>query len=342
MVPDAVAWIADRKVLSLLDQRKLPDRELFVECGNVEETARAVEEMIVRGAPAIGIAAAYGVVLAARDAAADLDAALTRLAKTRPTAVNLFWALSRMKKRFERWQTSRNTSLEDALLEEARMIHVEDREGNRRLGSYGAALFPASSTVLTHCNAGAIATGGHGTALGILRSAREEGKELKVYADETRPLFQGARLTSWELARDGFDVTLICDSMAASLMKAQKIDAVLVGADRIASNGDTANKIGTYMLAVLARCHDIPFYVAAPWSTLDLTLKDGDAIPIEVRSETELRLLPGGQSVPDTVKIWNPAFDVTPADLITAIITDRGIFKAPFSFEKDAVSGGNE
>ena len=331
MIPNAIEWDDKESVLKLLDQRALPGKEVYVVCHDAEEVACAIENMTVRGAPAIGIAAAYGVVLAAAgpqgcDAAA---AALRRLARTRPTAVNLFWALARMAECLENIASVGNIV---ALLNEARRIHLEDIQNNRKLGEHGALLLPDNATVLTHCNAGALATGGHGTALGVLRSAREAGKTIKIYADETRPLLQGARLTVWELSRDGFDVTLICDSMAAYLMKSKKIDAVIVGADRIASNGDTANKIGTYMLAVLALAHKVPFYVAAPWSTLDLSLTNGDKIPIEERDEQEVRALLDGQRVPEAVKIWNPAFDVTPSELITAIITERGVFKAPFDF----------
>jgi methylthioribose-1-phosphate isomerase len=287
--------------------------------------------MVVRGAPAIGIAAAYGVALAAPGGRDAVVFAMDRLARTRPTAVNLFGALSRMRDCLER---APDEGLQASLLEEARRIHDEDVEGNRRLGEHGAALLPPDAAVLTHCNAGAIATGGHGTALGILRSAREAGKTIKVYADETRPLLQGARLTAWELERDGFDVTLICDGMAAALMKTRRIDAVVVGADRIAANGDTANKTGTYMLAIAAAAHDVPFYVAAPRSTLDPSIPSGEGIPIEMRADVEIRRLANGQSVPGPVKIWNPAFDVTPAKLITAIITEEGVFRAPYRFEK--------
>ncbi len=331
MLPGAATWNAEGCV-ELLDQRLLPGMECFVACRNAEEVAQAIENMTVRGAPAIGIAAAYGVVLDAGDGRTAVLAALERLARTRPTAVNLFRALSRMRGRLDR---TADQDLRPALLEEARRIHEEDIEANHRMGAYGAALLPDRATVLTHCNAGAIATGGHGTALGVLRSAREAGKTIKVYADETRPLLQGARLTVWELARDGFDVTLICDGMAAALMKKEEIDAVIVGADRIAGNGDTANKIGTYMLAVLAAAHGVPFYVAAPWSTMDPSLEDGKGIPIEERSDREVRCLPGGRSVPEAVKIWNPAFDVTPAERITAIITERGVFRPPYRFGRE-------
>lgn len=327
----AVEWIAGEGVLKLLDQRALPGREAYVVCRSVEDAALAIENMTVRGAPAIGIAAAYGVLLAGGGRGA-VSAALERLARTRPTAVNLFAALERMRAVFESASSLDGAALTDRLLDEAVRIHEADIEANRRMGAYGADLLPQDAVVLTHCNAGAIATGGHGTALGILRSAREAGKTVRVFADETRPLLQGARLTVWELARDGFEVTLITDGMAGALMRTGRIDAVIVGADRIAANGDTANKIGTYGLAVLAAAHGVPFYVAAPWSTFDLSLPDGSGIPIEERSEEEMRVLSGGQRVPDAVRVWNPAFDVTPARCITAIVTERGVFRPPYRF----------
>ncbi|MDR1731161.1 MAG: S-methyl-5-thioribose-1-phosphate isomerase [Synergistaceae bacterium] len=329
MLPESVSWREKNGVLELLDQRALPGAERSVVCREPEDVAQAIENMTVRGAPAIGIAAAYGVLLGARSGRKAASLALERLARTRPTAVNLFSALNRMKKCLE---SAPDDALERVLLEEARRIHGEDLENNRRLGAYGAALLPDKAVVLTHCNAGAVATGGHGTALGILRSAREAGKTIKVYADETRPLLQGSRLTAWELDRDGFDVTVICDGMAAALMKNQSVDAVIVGADRIAANGDTANKTGTYMLAVAARHHGVPFYVAAPRSTLDPALPSGEHIPIEIRSDGEVRRLFDGSSIPESVKIWNPAFDVTPAELITAIITEEGVFRPPCRF----------
>ena len=331
----AVSWREAERALRLLDQRALPAEERFVLCRTVEEAARAIEDMTVRGAPAIGIAAAYGVALAVRDGRTGREAvrpAMDRLARTRPTAVNLFAALDRMARWLDTDPTLEGDSLFRALLAEAAAIHEEDVAANRRMGELGAALLPDRAAVLTHCNAGAIATGGHGTALGVLRSAREMGKSLKIYADETRPLFQGARLTVWELARDGFDVTLIADDMAGALMRKERIDAVIVGADRIARNGDTANKIGTYGLSLLARAHGVPFYVAAPWSTLDPSLADGAGIPIEERSHEEMRLLPNGARVPDAVRVWNPAFDVTPAENVTAIITERGVFRGPYDF----------
>lgn len=328
----AVEWIAGEGALKLLDQRALPGREAYVSCRTVEDVARAIEGMTVRGAPAIGIAAAYGVVLGARRGRGAVFEALERLARTRPTAVNLFGALNRMRAVLEADPALEGEALAGALLDEAVRLHEDDVEANRRMGAYGAELLPRTAVVLTHCNAGAIATGGHGTALGVLRSAREAGKTVRVYADETRPLLQGARLTAWELARDGFDVTLIADGMAGVLMRTGRVDAVVVGADRIAANGDTANKIGTYGLAVLAAAHGVPFYVVAPWSTFDPSLPDGSEIPIEERSEEEMRVLFEGQRVPDSVQIWNPAFDVTPARYIAAIVSERGVFRPPYRF----------
>lgn len=312
----------------LLDQRALPDAENYIICDTVEKVAESIENMTVRGAPAIGITAAYGVALAALKGE-DIAQAFKRLARTRPTAVNLFTALERMQKCFD----LNLNNLGQKLLNEAILIHKEDIENNKKMGEAGAKLLPDNAVVLTHCNAGALATGGHGTALGVIRSAREAGKKIKIYADETRPLFQGARLTAWELARDNFDVTLITDSMAGALMKNKKIDAVIVGADRIAKNGDTANKIGTYGLSVLAKFHKVPFYIAAPFSTFDLKAKSGADIPIEERAESEMRILTGNQHVPESVKIWNPAFDVTPHENINAIITERGVFYPPYKFE---------
>ncbi len=329
---ESVEWIEADGALRLLDQRALPGREAYVVCRAVEDVALAIENMTVRGAPAIGIAAAYGVVLAAVGGRGAVLEAIERLARTRPTAVNLFEALNRMRAILEAEPSLEGEGLAGLLLDEALRIHEADVEANRRMGACGAELLPKTAVVLTHCNAGAIATGGHGTALGVLRSAREAGKTVCVYADETRPLLQGARLTAWELARDGFDVTLIADGMAGALMRTKRVDAVIVGADRIAANGDTANKIGTYALAVLAAAHGVPFYVAAPWSTFDLTLPDGSGIPIEERSEEEMRGLSNGQRVPEAVKVWNPAFDVTPARYIAAIVTERGVFRPPYMF----------
>ena len=332
----AVSWLSGERMIRLLDQPALPAEERYVLCHEVEAVAQAIENMTVRGAPAIGIAAAYGVVLAAVSGGRDaVPAAMERLARTRPTAVNLFTALERMKHRFESIPTFEGEALFAALLGEATAIHEEDIAGNRRMGAFGARLLPEEAVVLTHCNAGAIATGGHGTALGVLRSAREMGKKIiRVYADETRPLLQGARLTAWELSRDGFDVTVIADGMAGALMNQTRIDAVIVGADRIARNGDAANKIGTYGLSVLAKAHGVPFYVAAPWSTFDLNAASGADIPIEERAEAEMRLLPNGARLPEPIGVWNPAFDVTPAANIAAIITERGVFRPPYDFNK--------
>ena len=330
----AVFWLAGERAVRLLDQRALPADERYILCHEVEELAQAIENMTVRGAPAIGIAAAYGVALAAvKGGRGAVPAAMERLARTRPTAVNLFTALERMKRCFEAEPRQEGEALFKALLAEATVIHEEDIAGNRRMGAFGARLLPEEAVVMTHYNAGAIATGGHGTALGVLRSAREIGKKIvKVYADETRPLLQGARLTAWELSRDGFDVTVIAEGMAGALMSRTRIDAVIVGADRIAQNGDTANKIGTYGLSVLAKAHGVPFYVAAPWSTFDLNAATGRDIPIEERAEEEMRLLPNGVRLPEPIHVWNPAFDVTPAGNIAAIITERGVFRAPYDF----------
>lgn len=325
MIPSALEWKDNR--LLILDQRKLPGEVVFIDCSSVEEVARAIEGLAVRGAPAIGIAAAFAVAMASREGRGAAGEALVRLSRTRPTAVNLYWALRRMGRVMGRLS---DEDLFTGSLREAQKTLDEDRACNRIMGEAGARLLPQSSVVITHCNAGALATGGHGTALGVIRSAREAGKDVKVYACETRPLLQGARLTVWELMEDGFDVTLICDDMAGSLMKRGGVDAVIVGADRIAVNGDTANKIGTYPLAVLANHNSIPFYVAAPLSTIDIHLSDGSAIPIEERGGEEIKTLPGGGSLPENYKVWNPAFDVTEGELISAIITERGILRPPY------------
>lgn len=311
MLPEAIIWNGNS--LQILDQRKLPSNIEYLDCKRVEDVALAIETLAVRGAPAIGIAAAWGVALAAKNGE-DIFLSIERLRKTRPTAVNLFWALDRISKAQD-------------YEAEAKKIHDEDVKNNRLIGEHGQKLLPRDAVVITHCNAGALATGGWGTALGVIRSAREAGKNIKIYSCETRPVLQGARLTAWELMRDGFDVTLICDSMAGALMRSKKIDAVIVGADRIAKNGDTANKIGTYSLAVNARRHGVPFYVAAPKSTFDMSLADGNKIPIEERCADEVRIISDGQRVPSEIKVWNPAFDVTPAELINAIITEDGLYK---------------
>ena len=332
MLPVPLLWTEEG--LSLLDQRRLP---LFVErclCRTVEEVARAIETMVVRGAPAIGVAAAYGMALAAREGL-PLPEASARLGATRPTAVNLFWALARMEVAF-----AGEGDPFARLLAEAKAIHEEDIASNRSLGRHGQSLLPRKATVVTHCNAGALATAGYGTALGILRAAVEAGKTVTVFADETRPRLQGSLLTAWELRQDGFDVTVIADGMSGALMRSRPVDAVIVGADRIAANGDTANKIGTSNLALVAARHNVPFYVAAPLSTVDVSLLSGEAIPIEERDGEELRFAGGERLLPVEFPVWNPAFDVTPAELISAIVTEAGVLRPPFgSALRAALSG---
>ncbi len=321
-----------------IDQTRLPMEEVYVTCRTYQEVAVAIRDMIVRGAPAIGVAAAMGVALGVRDSSAkdvpSLRADLEQISKvigaTRPTAVNLFWAIRRMQETFESLAAKSIDQIKAAMVAEARQMHVEDIAANKAMGRHGATLMPASGGVLTHCNAGALATCGYGTALGVIRAAIEAGKNIHVYADETRPFLQGARLTTWELTKDGIPTTLIADNMAGTMMRLGKIQAVVVGADRIASNGDVANKIGTYSVAVLAKEHAIPFYVAAPWSTVDMSMKSGDEIPIEERARQEITHHGGKQMAPDAVLVENPAFDVTPAKYVTAIITERGIAKTPY------------
>jgi methylthioribose-1-phosphate isomerase len=325
----------------LLDQRKLPLEAVYLTCTTAEETAEAIRSMAVRGAPAIGVTAAFAVALTASSGTAllpsDLDdrieAARAVLASARPTAVNLFWALARMEDAARRARAAGagNAALADRLEREAQSIHDEDLEACRAIGRRGAALVPERATVLTHCNAGGLATAGYGTALGVIRGAAEAGKAVRVLANETRPLLQGARLTAWELMEDGIETVLIADGAAGSLMRRGKIDLVVVGADRIAGNGDVANKIGTYSVAVLAKENGVPFYVAAPVSTIDLACPDGDRIPIEERDPGELTRLAGVRTAPEGAAAWNPAFDVTPARFVGAIITERGIARAPFS-----------
>ena len=319
-------WWQDDHVV-MIDQRRLPAEEVYVECRRHREVADAIRTMVIRGAPAIGVAAAFGVVLGAREGAAFDDAAAV-LAATRPTAVNLFWALERMRRRFVSTPPDRNVA--GALLEEALAIEAEDVAACRRIGDLGAALLPARTRLLTHCNAGALATAGYGTALGVVRSAARDGKIVQVYADETRPYLQGARLTAWELMRDQIPTTLIADNMAGHLIARGEIDAVVVGADRIAANGDVANKIGTYTVAVLARENGIPFYVAAPVSTIDLATATGADIPIEERSADEVTTHGGTRLAPAGVGVRNPAFDVTPHRYVSAIICERGVVRAPF------------
>jgi methylthioribose-1-phosphate isomerase len=322
-----------------IDQTKLPTEEVYVTCATYQEVADAIRTMIVRGAPAIGVAAAMGIALGLKSVKADNIADLRNqfghicrlMGETRPTAVNLFWAIRRMQRRFEELSGRPLAEIRQRMIDEARLMHQEDIEANREMGRNGAVLLPSTGSILTHCNAGALATAGYGTALGVIRSAVESGKQLHVYADETRPFLQGSRLTAWELMKDGIPTTLISDNMAGHIMSQGKIQAVIVGADRIAANGDTANKIGTYSVAILAKEHGIPFYVAAPFSTVDLETPDGSKIPIEERNSIEVTHLGGKQIAPTGVDVRNPAFDVTPAKYITAIITERGVAKAPFS-----------
>jgi methylthioribose-1-phosphate isomerase len=330
-----VTWAGDH--LRLLDQTLLPTEEHYLALRDEHAVAEAIVTMRVRGAPAIGVAAAYGVALAARrsdttDAAvllAEVETAADLLSRTRPTAVNLFWALERMRA-IARAGAASADDLRARLLAEALAIEAADVAANRQMGRHGQELVPDGATVLTHCNAGALATAGYGTALGVIRAARDAGKRVQVYADETRPLLQGARLTAWELTRDGIPTTLIADGMAGTFLRRGAIGCVIVGADRVAANGDVANKIGTYGVAVLARENGVPFYVAAPTSTVDLTVATGDDIPIEERGQEELRGFGGVRTAPEAVAVRNPAFDVTPARYISAIITEHGIARAPF------------
>lgn len=319
----------DGKTLFLLDQRLLPREEKWIECHDASEVADAIRTMVVRGAPAIGVSAGFGMALAAMRGD-DLADAATKLKDSRPTAVNLAWAVDRMLA-----LAARNAD-PAAMRGEAERILEEDVEANRRMGAFGAELLGPTATVLTHCNAGALATGGYGTALGVIRSAVESGRRIAVYADETRPYLQGARLTAWELQQDGIDVTLITDNMSGHFFQQGKFDAVIVGADRIAANGDVANKIGTYTVAVLAQAHGVPFYVAAPVSTVDPNCPDGAAIPIEERSAEEVTEMFGQRVAPVGVQVRHPAFDVTPARLVTAIITERGVLRPPFD---EAIAG---
>jgi methylthioribose-1-phosphate isomerase len=322
----------------MLDQRLLPGQEAYLRCHDHREVAAAIRDMAIRGAPAIGVAAALGLALGVRRASggpdslpAAFEAMCADLGATRPTAVNLFWAIERMRRRFAREAPAGLQAVRDGLLQEAQAIHDEDIAACRRLGDLGAEMVPAGARLLTHCNAGALATAGYGTALGVIRSAARSGKVRRVYAGETRPYLQGARLTTWELAQDGIPVTLIADNMAGHLMARGEIDAVVVGADRIAANGDVANKIGTYTLAVLARENGLPFYVAAPVSTVDLATPGGEAIPIEERPPEEVTHHGGRRLAPEGVSVRNPAFDITPHRYVTAIITERGIAKAPYT-----------
>ena len=338
MIP-TLAWTPEG--VRFIDQTRLPLEESYVLAMTYEQVADVIVTMVVRGAPAIGVSAAYGVALGAlrtkaakaQEFAPEFARICARLAGTRPTAVNLFWAIDRMKRLFAALLAAGATlaQIQGKLLAEAHAMYEEDITACKKMGAFGGALLPDEGGVLTHCNAGALATCGYGTALGVIRSAIEQGKRIHVFADETRPFLQGARLTAWELMADHIPTTVICDNMAASLMRAGKIQAVVVGADRIAANGDVANKIGTYNVAILAKEHGLPFYVAAPWSTIDLATPTGDSIPIEERPAIEVTHHGGKQLTPNGVGIRNPAFDVTPARYITAIITERGVLRAPYN-----------
>jgi methylthioribose-1-phosphate isomerase len=338
MLP-TIEWHDDTIVM--IDQRKLPASELYVRCRSAQEVARAIKTMVIRGAPAIGVAAAMGLALGARKSkatgtqklAAEFYKMCEVMAATRPTAVNLFWAIERMKRAFAAGAAAGESvdQIKDRLEAEARQIHDGDVASCRAMGAYGAAVVPDHARILTHCNAGALATAGYGSALGVVRAAAEQGKRVTVLADETRPFLQGARLTAWELLRDGIETTVITDSMAGPLMRDGQIDLVIVGADRIAANGDVANKIGTYTVAVLAKEHSLPFYVAAPTSTIDLATPDGTHIPIEERDQREVTHWGSSRLTPEGALIRNPAFDVTPNRYIAAIITEMGVFRPPYS-----------
>jgi methylthioribose-1-phosphate isomerase len=346
MLP-TIDWTGETVVM--IDQRKLPASEVYVTCRNAQDVAKAIKTMVIRGAPAIGVAAAMGLALGMRRSkatgtkqfATEFQKLCDLMAATRPTAVNLFWAIDRMKQAFseEAQRGGSVTEIADRLVREAHDIHDEDVQSCRAMGAHGATLVPETARILTHCNAGALATAGYGTALGVIRAAAEQGKRVAVIADETRPFLQGARLTAWELVKDGIDTTVITDNMAGAMMRLGHVDLVVVGADRIAANGDVANKIGTYAVAVLAREHGIPFYVAAPMSTIDLATAEGDRIPIEERNEREVTHVGGTRMTPSGAHIRNPAFDVTPAKYVTAIITERGIVRPPYESALAALVG---
>jgi methylthioribose-1-phosphate isomerase len=322
----------------LIDQKALPATESYVTCRSYKEIISAIKNLTVRGAPAIGVAAGMGAALGAlrlRQLPPEIFrrkfiVICDEIGRARPTARNPFWALERMRKRLDHAIQTGQNNLVKELVDEAKSIYAEDIEANRQIGKQGSKLLADGNNILTHCNAGALATAGYGTALGVIRAAHEQGKKLHIYVDETRPVLQGARLTAWELKKEKIPFTLITDNMAGFLMKQGKIDKVLVGADRIAANGDTANKIGTYSLAVLAAVHRIPFYVAAPLSTIDVSLKTGAAIPIEERKSEEITYFKGVRSAPEGIKVYNPAFDITPVEYITAIITEKGIIRKPY------------
>jgi methylthioribose-1-phosphate isomerase len=331
----------------MLDQRLLPTEEIYNTYTSHAEVADAIKSMVIRGAPAIGVAAAMGIALGLKKAdpktVAEMDEAFNQICEdirvTRPTAVNLFWAVKRMKKVYQGARPQGIQAVRSALIQESIDMHAEDIAANRMMGKFGQELIPDKARVLTHCNAGALATAGYGTALGVIRAAVEAGKQIHVFADETRPFLQGARLTAWELAKDNIPVTVITDNMAGHFMKKKEIDCVVVGADRIAGNGDVANKIGTYSVAVLAKENEIPFYVAAPVSTLDLSIADGSQIPIEERDPDEVRSINGKRVTPEGAGVFNPAFDVTPNQYVCAIITDRGIARPPFRESLQGLAG---
>jgi len=329
-----IEWTDDGVVM--IDQRLLPTEEVYNTYRTVDEVADAIKTMVIRGAPAIGVAAAMGVAIGAKNCSSreELNQKFPEicdtLARTRPTARNLFWAIERMSALFESNNDGDLAEIQQLLIAKAQAIRAEDVEINRRMGFHGQELLEANATVLTHCNAGALATAGYGTALGVIRAAVESGKPIQVFADETRPFLQGARLTAWEMQKDGIPCTVITDNMSGYFMKAGRIKAVVVGADRIARNGDVANKIGTYTVAVLARQHGIPFYVAAPLSTIDLETPTGAEIPIEQRPESEVTSINGKRVAPESIQVENPAFDVTPNALVSAIITEEGVARAPY------------
>lgn len=340
LADQAIVWQDDHLVL--LDQRELPSDVAFIDCHKVADVICAIKDMVVRGAPAIGVTAAFGVVLAARARyqqssdswRKDIEQDLQAMQLARPTAVNLRWAIEKMRNEISNLADG---NPEPSLLNAAQKIHQEDIQANKTLGEFGATLLSNESTVLTHCNAGALATGGYGTALGVIRSGYAQEKITAIYADETRPWFQGTRLTAWELLQDNIPVTLICDSAAASLMRQKQIAWVIVGADRVASNGDVANKIGTYSLAVMARQHNVKFMVAAPTSTIDMQIKSGDDIEIEERADSEITSVRDQEIGPDQASVWNPVFDITPAEFVTALVTEKGVIEAPSSSKIEAL-----